>query len=168
MDRWNHHLLNIVSARPQWLTVKSGAKAYVDTIMKTIPKHRVHLSTPITAVRSGDNGKILVSTERGSLEYEYEYDHVILATHGDQALRLLGKDATKLEKDILGVFKTSKNTAILHSDKKVIYSHPLSRSCWGSNPDYGNQNPVCYPLHYKTFMRNTTQPNTKVIVNANP
>lgn len=112
--------MNIASTRPQWLTIKGGAKNYVDAVMKNVPDYQVHVSTPVTSVRGAINGKILVSTKRGAMEYEYEYDHVILATHGDQALSLLGKDATKLEKEILGAFKTSKNTAILHSDKNVI------------------------------------------------
>lgn len=89
--------------------------------MKNVPNHQIHLSTPVTGVRSADNGKILVSTKRGVMEYEYEYDHVILATHGDQALSLLGKDATEFEREILGAFKTSKNTAVLHSDKNVSF-----------------------------------------------
>lgn len=94
--------------------------------MKNIPNHQVHISTPVTSVRSTSDGKVLVSTKRGVMEYEYEYDHVILATHGDQALSLLGEDATKLEKEILSAFKTSKNTAVLHSDKSVI---PLQKLC---------------------------------------
>lgn len=118
--RWNHHLLNIASARPQWLTIKGGAKNYVDVVTKSVPNYQVHVSTPVTSICGAGSGKILVSVKRGAMEFEYEYDHVILATHADQALSLLGKGATKLEREILGAFKTSKNIAVLHSDKKVI------------------------------------------------
>lgn len=87
--------------------------------MRSVPNYQVHISTLVTSVRGASNGKVLVSTKRGAVEYEYEYDHVILATHGGQALSLLGSDATKLEREILSVFKTSRNTAVLHSDKNV-------------------------------------------------
>lgn len=113
--------------------MKGGAKNYVDAVIKGVPQHQIHLSTPVTSVRNGDNGKILVSTKKGSMEYEYEYDHVIIATHGDQALSLLGENATPLEKDILRAFKTSKNTAVLHSDKTVITRNLNPRSLFMRN-----------------------------------
>ena len=47
------------------------------------------------------------------------YDHVILATHADQALEILGSEATENEKRILGTFQFSKNKAVLHSDLEV-------------------------------------------------
>lgn len=101
--------------------------------MKSVPGYHVHVSTPVTSVCSAGNGKVLVAVKRGVVEYEYEYDHVILAAHGDQALSLLGKDATELERDILGAFKTSKNTVVLHSDKNVI-------PCPGTESDESNGN----------------------------
>jgi predicted NAD/FAD-binding protein len=48
------------------------------------------------------------------------YDHVILATHGNQALDIIRNNATEEENDILNGFKTSKNTAVLHSDLSVL------------------------------------------------
>lgn len=114
-----------MSSRPQWLTVKGGAKNYVEAVARAVPAHQVHMCMPVTSVRGsgsvGEDGceKVLVSAKRGSVEFEYEYDHVIVATHGDQALRLLGEGATETEREILGEFRTSRNTAVLHGDKKV-------------------------------------------------
>jgi predicted NAD/FAD-binding protein len=114
-----------VSSRPQWLTVKGGAKNYVEAVTRAVPAHQVHMCMPVTAVRGsgsvGEDGRetVLVSAKRGSVEFEYEYDHVIVATHGDQALRLLGDGATEREREILREFRTSTNTAVLHGDRKV-------------------------------------------------
>ena len=52
----------------------------------------------------------------GKLEY---FDHVVLAVHANQALGLLGVNATQDESDILSEFKTSRNICILHSDVEV-------------------------------------------------
>ncbi len=44
---------------------------------------------------------------------------MILATHADQALQILGDQATDDEKRILGGFHFSKNRAVLHADLSV-------------------------------------------------
>ena len=63
---------------------------------------------------------------RGNVE---SYDHVILATHGDQALRILGEDATQRERTLLGAIRYEPNEAVLHSDPALM---PRSRSVWAS------------------------------------
>jgi predicted NAD/FAD-binding protein len=108
----NHHLLQI-SDRPNWLTIPQGSKIYIESVMQDIPDERVHLNTPVTrVVRRGD--KVVVTSLRG----EEEFDHVILATHADTSLGMLG-DATALERDVLGDFEFSRNVAALHTDLDV-------------------------------------------------
>lgn len=118
---WNHHLLSTIAARPSWMTITGGSKRYIDVVMKAFPQKNVHLSTPIAEVTTGENGKVTVRTTRGETE---EFDHVILATHGDQALKIVESDATSEEKKILSGFKTSRNVAVMHSDLSV--SGPIS------------------------------------------
>jgi predicted NAD/FAD-binding protein len=55
-------------------------------------------------------------------------DKVILACHGDQALRLL-EDPTDLEHRLLSAFKYQPNTATVHTDPSVM---PKTRRCWAS------------------------------------
>jgi predicted NAD/FAD-binding protein len=105
----NHHLLQI-SDRPKWLTIKNGAKVYIDSVMKKIDRRNVYIGTPITRVVRRD-GKVLVTSLRG----EEEFDHVIFATHADTSLQLLA-DASSSETNILGSFEFSKNIATLHTD----------------------------------------------------
>jgi len=109
----NHHLLQI-SGRPNWLTIPEGSKVYIDSVIQDIPGSRVHLNTPVmSVVRRGE--KVVVTSLRG----DEEFDHVIFATHGDTALDIL-KDASNLEKEILGDFEFSKNVATLHTDLDVF------------------------------------------------
>jgi len=108
----NHHFLQI-AGRPQWLTIRNGAKVYVDSVIQKMKKENVHVNTPISRVVRRD-GKIFITSSRG----EEEFDHVIFATHADTSLELLS-DASIKEKDILGSFEFSKNVATLHTDLAV-------------------------------------------------
>jgi uncharacterized protein len=108
----NHHLLQIYG-RPNWLTIKDGAKTYVDSVLRNMDTTRVHPSTPVTRVVR-KNGKVRVTSKRG----EEEFDHVIFATHADTALSSLA-DKSSLEEEVLGNFEFSINIAILHTDLAV-------------------------------------------------
>jgi len=120
---WNHHLLSTVTARPTWMTIPGGSKQYISIVMKDFPQSQVHLNTAIKTVRHQDDGRILLRRDDGN---EGIYDHVILATHGDQALEIIQDTATPEETAIMSGFKTSINTAALHSDLSV--SHRSHRS----------------------------------------
>jgi len=109
----NHHLLQITD-RPNWLTIKGGAKQYIDSVISKISKDNVHLETPVTRVLR-QKGKMVVLSSRGT----EEFDHVIFATHADTSLQLLG-GPTSNETEILGNFEFSNNVATLHSDLAVL------------------------------------------------
>lgn len=115
---WNHHLLSTVAARPTWMTIMGGSRQYIDTVMSDFPKDHVHLSTGVKSLRIQDNEEIRLRLDNGE---EETFDHVILATHGDQAMEIIREMATPQEKDIMSGFKTSKNTASLHSDLSVSH-----------------------------------------------
>ncbi|MCJ1362976.1 hypothetical protein MMC16_002082 [Acarospora aff. strigata] len=123
---WNHHLLSTVSARPQWLTIKGGSQQYIDAVMQDFPKSNLYVNSPVERLKSIQNGKVQLTTSDGET---VSYDHVILATHGEQALNIIRHNATEQEKDILSAFKTSKNIAVLHSDLSLM---PLRRKAWSS------------------------------------
>ena len=109
----NHHLLQVTD-RPSWLTIKDGAKQYIDSVMDGINKKNVHLETPVKKVVRSE-GKVIVTSSSGT----QEFNHVIFATHADTSLQLL-EDATAKESDVLGSFEFSQNVATLHSDLTVL------------------------------------------------
>ncbi|KPM39317.1 hypothetical protein AK830_g7265 [Neonectria ditissima] len=123
---WNHHLLSTVAARPQWLTIKEGSKSYIDAVMRGFPPNHLFLKTPVQRVSNESDGRVRVHLENGTSEV---YDHVILATHGDEALDIVRSSATDQERSILSCFKTSQNEAVLHSDLALM---PKRRKAWTS------------------------------------
>jgi predicted NAD/FAD-binding protein len=122
---WNHHLLTTIRARPDWMTISGGSQQYIDAVMKDFPQDRVHLKTKVTALTSSKDGQVTLETDDG----RELFDHVILATHGDQALTIMEETASDDERKILSGFKTNKNVAILHSDLSLM---PKRRVAWSS------------------------------------
>jgi len=118
----NHGFLGLHTQHP-WFTVSNGARSYVEKI--TAPfRDRVQLRRKAArVVRAG--GKARVTSGDGSVR---EFDKVILACHGDQALGLLA-DPTELESRLLRPFKYQPNTATLHTEASVM---PRNRRCWAS------------------------------------
>ena len=118
----NHGLFNIIS-RPQWKYIKNGSSSY---IKKLINKNMFSYETNFkikTIKRENDNIEILSGNKT------YKFDKLVLATHADQALSLIDKPTVE-EKNILSIFKYSKNLAVLHSDEKHMPQRKLSWSSW--------------------------------------
>lgn len=94
--------------------------------MKGFPPNHLFLNTKVTKLTNEKNGKVRLHVNDGSSTV---YDHVILATHGDQALKIIEDSATADEYSILSNFETSRNTAVLHSDLAHL---PANRKAWTS------------------------------------
>lgn len=122
---WNHHLLSTVAARPTWMTIVGGSKQYIDAVMRGFPEDHLHLNTGIQSLSILDNGRLAVHRMDGRGDV---FDHVILATHGDQAMDIIRDIATPEETEIMSGFKTSKNTAVLHSDRSVCINKSASHN----------------------------------------
>jgi predicted NAD/FAD-binding protein len=54
---------------------------------------------------------------------------VVLATHPDQALRLLA-EPTAAEQRVLGAFRYTSSEAVLHTDAGLLPGPPAARACW--------------------------------------
>ena len=54
---------------------------------------------------------------------------MVIATHPDQALRLLDPP-TPAERDVLGAFSYTPNPALLHTDATLLPRHPGVRASW--------------------------------------
>ncbi len=157
----NHGLLQVIG-RPKWHTVKGGARQYVDKILKVIPDKR--LADPVHAVRRCNVGglmKIRIESSQGS----ELFDHVVLAGHSDQSLRLL-KDISPIEERILTGIKYQSNLAVLHTDASCLPQNKSTWSAWNYQSRSGSEPQVC--VHY---LINKLQPlpfERPVIVSLNP
>ncbi|OUU21384.1 MAG: hypothetical protein CBC13_09190 [Planctomycetia bacterium TMED53] len=119
----NHGFLKI-SGRPIWRTVQGGSWSYIEPMTRPFAD-RIHLNTPVESIRR-KAGKPLLKTAAGE---ETEFDRVILACHGDQALRMLA-DATESERDVLDNFKYSKNPTTLHHDTRLLPKRKRAWAAW--------------------------------------
>jgi predicted NAD/FAD-binding protein len=118
----NHGLLELWN-RPIWRTVTGGSREYVNRLTADF-RDRIRLSTPVRAIRRTGRG-VEISTGTDGWE---AFDEVVIATHADQARRLLS-DADDHEARILGAFRYSRNEAILHSDQSFM---PKRKGAWSS------------------------------------
>ncbi|WP_406150509.1 NAD(P)/FAD-dependent oxidoreductase [Streptomyces sp. NBC_01012] len=117
-----HHGMLSVGNSPVWRTVTGGSRTYVDRVAERV--HSVRTSAPVRAVRRHSDGVEIV-TEDGATD---DYDAVVVATHPDQALRLLA-DPTDEERRTLGAFRYSRNPTLLHTDTSLL---PRSRGAAAS------------------------------------
>jgi uncharacterized protein len=110
--------------QPAWRTVTGGSTRYVEAILEPLSRRgRLHLSTAVTKVRRHEGGVELL-TAAGPVAF----DHVVVATHSDQALALLG-DPTDRERRVLGALRYQPNRATLHTDTALL---PTNRRAWAS------------------------------------
>ena len=118
----NHGLLGIRD-RPQWRTVVGGSVNYVNAITKNLGE-RVRLVSPVTSVARVSQGVVVRTASTADV-----FDHVIVATHSDQALALL-ESPTPAESEILSAIKYRANHATLHTDEQLMARRPRARASW--------------------------------------
>lgn len=119
----NHGLLRL-GDQPQWRTVVGGARSYVNAIARPLAD-RVRLATPVDTIVRRSDGVELTSPKCGP----ETFDRVVLATHSDQALRLLA-DPTPAEREILGAIRYQPNVATLHTDAALLPRAHRARAAW--------------------------------------
>ena len=109
----------------------------------------------------------MLITSAGQTE---RFDKVIIATHSDQALALLG-DATAQERATLGAIGYQANRAVLHTDAAVLPKHKRAWAAWNyqrASLDDGGADSQRVCLHY---LLNLLQPlpfAQPVVVSLNP
>lgn len=137
----NHGFLGLHTQHPWW-TVDGGAKTYVEKI--TTPfRDRIRLGQAATRVIRTPRG-VTVMTSTGTAQ---NFNHVILACHGDQSLRLL-VNPTADEARLLGEFKYQPNVATVHTDTSVMPRTRLAWSSWNYEINRDSAGAVSTATHY--------------------
>lgn len=118
----NHGLLSF-HHRPQWQTVVGGSHSYVKAFRSDF-SGEIRLSAGVDKVFREQDGVRLQFTD-GRCE---RFDQVVIATHADQALGLLG-DPSPEEQRLLGAWRYQRNHTVLHTDASLL---PKQRAAWAA------------------------------------
>ncbi|MTI16290.1 FAD-dependent oxidoreductase [Rhodobacteraceae bacterium RKSG542] len=122
----NHGLIQFRN-RPRWRTVTAGSAQYVSKLANGI-SGGVHLNAAIDSIERRP-GFVELIHRNGDRQ---RFDHVVLATHSDQSLKLLQASetgATTAEEELLSAIRYQRNLAVLHTDASLM---PKSRKVWSS------------------------------------
>ncbi len=117
-----HGLLQIFD-RPQWRTIRGGAKRYLDALLHPLGDS-VRVAAPVTSV-GRTNAGVRLELANGEAE---SFDTAVIAAHAPDALAML-EEPTKTELDVLGTFSYQSNEAYLHLDEHML---PTRRRAWAS------------------------------------
>ncbi|HTL70371.1 MAG TPA: FAD-dependent oxidoreductase [Candidatus Eisenbacteria bacterium] len=120
----NHGLLGGLSGHYTWRTVEGGSRVYRDKVLALFPG-RVLLGNAACRVARGSG----LAVVEGSDGRAGVYHHAVIACHADEALALLGTEATELERRLLSRFRYQRNAALLHGDASVM---PKKKRAWSS------------------------------------
>jgi predicted NAD/FAD-binding protein len=143
VEFFDNHGMFEIRGRPKWRTISGGSRRYVEELTRRLGD-RLRLSTPIDVV-SRDEGGVAVKPAGAEAE---RFDHVVFATHSDQALELLA-EPTRAEREVLGAIPFQANEAVLHSDPSLL---PRRRRAWASwnyhlLPEPGGRSTVTYHMN---------------------
>lgn len=118
----NHRLLH--TERPQWRTVTGGSRNYVSRLVEILGD-RIRPGAPVQSVKRLAGSGLLVTSRDGHTE---RFDEVIITSHSDQALAMLGEDFAE-RKFPLGSARYQPNHVVLHSDPSFM---PKRKAAWAS------------------------------------
>ena len=150
----NHGLFKLKN-RPQWYTVTNRSRTYVNKILSKISGEVFKNYQVSKIMRSENNVRVSIGNEH------IDYDHVVLASHADQSLKILEKP-TDEEKKILKKFSYVSNSAYLHSDKNLM---PLRKSAWSSWNSITKENKTCVTYWLNKLQNLKTEENYFLTLN---
>jgi len=128
----NHGLFKIKD-RPQWYTVVNRSKTYVDKVISKISGEHFKNYNINKIVRNELGAKIFYGEEN---EF-FDYDKVVIATHADEALKII-HNLTLDEELILKNFKYKDNEAVIHFDESIMPKNKKAWCSWNSSMSVDN------------------------------
>jgi predicted NAD/FAD-binding protein len=156
----NHGLLQY-NNRPQWRTVSGGSREYVERLVAD-SRFRILTGCPVRGVERSAAGVVV----EDGLGFRDRFDHVVMATHADQALAML-KDPSPEERQCLRAFRYGRNRVVLHRDPRLMPRRRRLWSSWNYMAERGAQG----RSSSITYWMNALQPlatSTDIFVSLNP
>jgi len=122
----NHGLLDLTN-RPAWRTVEGGSRTYVEAMTRGF-RDAIRLQADVRRIRRDDTGVEITWLDGNGRTNSARFDAVVVACHADQALAML-QDPTPAEREVLSAFPYERNTAVLHTDERLL---PRRRGAWAA------------------------------------
>lgn len=145
---YNHGFLGL-NTQLQWKTVTGGSQQYVKKILET-KKINVKKGATVKSIEK-INSKLNVQFQEISSEGSELYDYVILATHADEARKIIEKSFPEKAK-LLSAFRYNENLATVHTDEAVM---PSIRKNWSSWNSIENKNKK-YSVYFMNKLQNVS------------
>ncbi len=124
----NHGMLRL-TRHIRWRTIPGGCSRYIPLL--TAPyRERIVLGAQIAGIERSERS---VRINFHGIPAA-EFDEVVLACHGNQALALL-VNRSEAERSILGAFRTTANEALLHTDSRLLPHTAWGRASWNCHLD---------------------------------
>ena len=118
----NHGMLGF--GRFRWRYVSGGSDMYVRALTERLGR-ALRLGLGVRSIRRSADG-VELTTDDGEVR---SFDAVVVATHADQALRLL-EDPSAHELALLSRFEYTRNNAVLHTDSSLLPRTRAARASW--------------------------------------
>ena len=120
----NHGLLGL---REQllWRTVDGGSRRYVDALLARLRGDLRARTRPCASCAAASTASICGRATTTVARF----DRVIIATHPNEALALLG-DPSDGERAALGSIRYSRNEAVVHTDASMLPRRSAARASW--------------------------------------
>ena len=156
----NHGLLKLTD-RPAWRTIVGGSRTYVERLKQAF-SGTLAIGCAVRKIHRKANGILLEETQ-GGLE---RFDHVVIATHADQALALLAEPSAN-ESALLGAFRYSSNRAVLHTDAALMPKRKAAWASWNHLGDRSAPDAPCAVTYWMNRLQGLTS-DKPLFVTLNP
>lgn len=154
----NHGFLEARKRFP-WLTIRGGSREYVRALLGEFPGE-VRTDSPVRRISREDGG---VRVEAAGAAPE-RFDHVVVAVHADQALRMLA-DPSPLETGILSAFPYRDNAVRLHVDERIMPRRRPAWAAWNYHLDDAGSDGACVTYWMNRLQRPDARRNYFVTLN---
>jgi uncharacterized protein len=154
----NHGLFKFVG-RPVWRSVRGGSTAYVQALTRGFAP-QIRVNAKAQRIRRWEGGAS-VRTDEGSEEV---FDHVVIASHADEALAML-EAPSENERRLLSAFRYSNNVALLHRDESFMPRRRHNWASWNTFDDGDADARICATYWMNSLQKLDTQENLFVSLN---
>ena len=144
----NHGFLGL-NTQHQWYTLHHGSQSYREILIRPF-KDRIQVGNKVNKVDKVNKGAV-IHCKTGS----QEFDKVVFACHGDQALELLAAP-TPDEARLLKNFKYQENTATVHTDSSIMPKNKKTWSSWNYRIEEADGKPFPTTIYWMNSLQNVS------------